>query len=126
MATAVPGLESPRPKSVVLNFLDPNPARASLLIVRRIKRAMPWLRVGAVIWAMPESLLEDPALARAPSRTAAIAKRELEAIGADFVATTMDEAIAMALSDAAPRPIPEPQKRTPRKLARPRSAVVAA
>ena len=125
MATAVPGLETPRPKSVVLNFLDPNPARASLLIVRRIKRAMPGLRVGVVIWAMPESLLEDPGLGRAPSQTAAIAKRELETIGADFVATTMDEAIALALADEAPKPLPEPKQRTPRKLARPRAAAVA-
>jgi predicted PurR-regulated permease PerM len=121
IASAVLGAGSPEPTAVVLNFLDPSPARASLLIVRRIKRAMPGLRVGVVIWAMPEQLLQvaGPAGASGPATAAAL--RDLENIGADFVASSMDEAISMALSPEPPRPLPAPQKRPPRQLVRPRA-----
>lgn len=111
MASIVQGAEGPGPTCIVLNFLDPNPARASLLIVRRIKRELPGIRVGAVIW-------EVPGKSRTPNRTDTSAKRMLEEIGADFVATTMDEAMALAFAVATAKPLPEPQKRPPRKAVR--------
>ncbi len=111
MATTVLNAEGPRPNCLVLSFLDPNPARASLLIVRRIKRAIPGLRVGAVIWELPGQ-------SRTPSRTVAVARRELDEIGADFVASTMDEAMALAFAEAEAKPLPEAQKRPPRKAVR--------
>jgi AI-2E family transporter len=107
--------DDPQPKCVVLNFLDANPARASLLIVRRIKRAVPELRVGVVIWSMPDTLLDESRLTRGRSANATSAKRELESIGADFIASGMDEAMTMALDDEAPKELPEPQKRAPRR-----------
>ncbi len=103
--------EGPPPDCLVLSFLDPNPSRASLLIVRRIKRAVPGLRVGAVLW-------EQTGQSRAPSRTVAIARRELDAIGADFVAGTMEEAMALTFAEGAAKPLPEARKRPPRKAVR--------
>ncbi|AZL58548.1 AI-2E family transporter [Tabrizicola piscis] len=125
IATSALRDEDPPPRCVVLNFLDPNPARASLLIVRRIKRAMPELRVGAVIWAMPDSLVDASSRGRGQGRTGATAKSELESIGTDFIATTMDEAMSMALADEAPKQLPQPQKRPPRQPVRPRPKVAA-
>ena len=107
MAKSVLTAEGLRPDCLILSFLDPNPARASLLIVRRVKQTIPGLRVGAVVWEMP-----DPS--RAPSRTVALARRELDAIGADFVASTMDEAMALAFAGGVVKPVPEPLKRPPR------------
>jgi predicted PurR-regulated permease PerM len=123
IATSALRDEDPMPSCVVLNFLDPNPARASLLIVRRIKRAIPELRVGVVIWAMPDSLLDEPSRGRGPGRTGASAKSDLESIGTDFIASTMDEAMSMALADEAPKQLPQPQKRPPRQPVRPRPKV---
>jgi len=118
MAMSVLHAEGPPPGCVVLSFLDPNPARASLLIVRRIKRALPGARVGAVLWAMA-----DPS--RAPDRTGTAAERALDEIGADFVARTMDEVMALALAEAAPKALPAAQKRPPRRTVRRPVAAVA-
>ena len=106
--------DEPDPDCVILSFLNPTPARASLLIVRRIKRALPGIRVGAVIWEMPGSLRDAPGLSPASGPTIAVALRELEAIGADFVATTMDEAMTFAFADVEPKPLPELHLRPPR------------
>lgn len=118
MVMTVLTAEGPRPNCLILSFLDPNPARASLLIVRRIKRAVPGLRVGAVIWELPGQ-------SRAPNRTIALARQQLDEIGADFVATTMDEAMALAFAEATAKPLPEPQKRPPRKAVRRPAETVA-
>lgn len=120
MALTMLNADTPKPKCLVLSFLDPNPSRASLLIVRRMKRAIPGLRVGAVIWEMPSALTENTGLSRPSRRTVSVAMRELDEIGADFVATTMDEAMAMAFANEAPKALPEPQKRPPRRPARPK------
>lgn len=125
MALTMLSTDMPKPKCLVLSFLDPNPSRASLLIVRRIKRAIPGLRVGAVIWEMPSVLQETVGLSHPSRRTASVATRELDEIGADFVATTMDEAMTMAIAEEAPKPLPEPKKRPPRRPARSRLAAAA-
>jgi predicted PurR-regulated permease PerM len=101
---------------VILNFLDAAPSRASLLHVRRIKQAAPRLRVGLVIWQMPEALI-DPEVPsqRLIVRLSAEKTAEALEIGGDFVATTLAEAMAAAFQDLPPRPLPAAlQKARPR------------
>ena len=100
---------------VVLNFLDSNPSRASLLHIRRLKRAAPHLRVGLVLWQMPAELIagDDPAtriLAVSPEK-----RREAEAIGADFVVTDAEAAMTAVFSKAAPLPLPEARAKPVRR-----------
>ena len=103
--------------TVVLTFLDPSPARASLLHIRRLKRAEPSLRVGVVICNMPESLLAEgqPVERVSPAKPA-----EALEIGADFAVTALDPAVAEALSEAKALPLPEtaPKKKPARSRAR--------
>ena len=110
--------EAAKPRCLVLSFLDPNPSRASLLIVRRLKRASPGLRVGVVIWQMPDTSPELPDMPRARVQTLAATLRELETIGADFVTTKMDDALTLAFAEDAAKPLPESQKRPPRRPVR--------
>jgi predicted PurR-regulated permease PerM len=90
---------------VILSFLDAAPSRASLLHVRRIKRAAPHLRVGVVIWQMPEELLDpkNPLQLRiakvSPDKIA-----EAEKIGCDFVVTNLADALDAAFQDVPPKP----------------------
>ncbi len=118
--------EGPPPKCLILTFLDPNPARASLLIVRRIKRAVPQMRVGVVIWQMPDNLRDVAGLPRGMRQRSSVALRELETIGADFVATAIEEAMVMAFADASAKPLPDAEKRAPRKSVRLRGEPAAA
>lgn len=90
----------------VISFLDPSPSRTSLLHVRRLKRAMPHLRVGVVIWQAPEALAEDDGSKTLPVVDPAKVQ-EAEAMGADFVVTDLDAALTEALSDAEPRALPQ-------------------
>lgn len=103
--------------TVVLTFLDPSPARASLLHIRRLKRAEASLRVGVVICDMPESLLAEgqPVERVSPAKPA-----EALEIGADFAVTALDPAVAEALSEAKALPLPEaaPKKKPARSRAR--------
>ena len=103
--------------TVVLTFLDPSPARASLLHIRRLKRAEPSLRVGVVIWDMPDSLLVEgqPVERVSPAKPA-----EALEIGADFAVTGLDPAVTEALSEAEALPVPEaaPKKKPARSRAR--------
>jgi predicted PurR-regulated permease PerM len=136
MGLALTGPDGLRPSCLVLSFLDPNPARASLLIIRRIKRAIPGLRVGVVIWQMPEALAAADGLGAAKGLTvqglglalpASTAAREAEMIGADFVVASMDEAMARAFAEEAAKPLADVvQKRPPRRRVRPQVAVPAA
>lgn len=108
---------------VILNFLDTAPSRASLLHIRRLKQAAPQMRVGLVLWQEPSGLNEGAALRKvSPDKLA-----EIMEIGADFHATSMEEALARAFEDVAPLPATEPIKktkgRTPRAL--PMRAVIA-
>ena len=92
---------------VLLNFLDAAPSRASLLHIRRLKRAAPQMRVGLVLWQAPLNPQDG-----APTRRVSQAKlAEIMEIGADFHATSMDDALALAFLDDAPRPATEPAKR---------------
>lgn len=86
---------------VILNFLDAEPSRGSLLQVRRIKRAAPHLRVGVLIWQIPGALVDQenptrPGLRKTQQGTIAMA----EEIGADFVATDLVGGLAAAFNDS--------------------------
>lgn len=109
---------------LVLCFLDPSPSRASFLHVRRIKRQMPRLRVGVVIWQLPHELRTAPEAAMLPPPVSHDTLAEIEEIGADFVATTIEEAVEAVLSRAEPRRIEAPPRRAAQKPGRrlPRSA----
>ncbi len=92
---------------VLLNFLDTAPSRASLLHIRRLKRAAPHMRVGLVLWHAAVNLHNG-----APARRVSPDKlTEIMEIGADFYATSMEEALALAFEDEAPRPATEPTQK---------------
>ncbi len=130
-AASTLGSDSGRPGCVVLSFLDPTPARASLLIVRRIKRAMPGLRVGVVIWQMPDTLAgpdeasaaQDTARAGTIPSGTALALRAAEEIGADFAVTTMEAAMIAAFVAEAGKPLTAPQTRARRRRTPPQLAL---
>ena len=115
--TRMAALELRTTDTVVLNFLDPSPSRASLLHIRRLKRAEPSLRVGVVIWDMPDALLAEgqPIERVLPAKPA-----EALEIGADFAVTGLDPAVAEALSEAEALPLPEaaPKKKPARSRVR--------
>lgn len=99
---------------LILNFLDPNPSRASFLHIRRIKRAAPHLRVGVVIWQMPTEMAEGEDSANRIFAVDPAKRREAEAIGADFVVTDAEAAMVAAFSDAAAAPLPAERKKPAR------------
>lgn len=125
MAKAVIVAEADRPRCLVLNFLDADPTRASLLIVRRVNRASPGLRVGVVIWQTTEGLAEADGRPGAPPATANRALHDAEAIGADFAVTTLDAAMSAAFADVAAKPLTAPQNQPQRRSTRPAKAAVA-
>lgn len=96
---------------VILAFLDAAPSRASLLHIRRIKRAAPAVRIGVVIWQMPPELHEDTDIARRVMPVSAEKLLEASEIGADFVVTDLEAAMAGAFTDAPAKAIPLPVKR---------------
>lgn len=96
---------------VVLNFLEASPPRVALLHIRRIKRAVPGVRVGVVIW--------QPVTANWAGRDTGA---EAAGIGADFCVGTMDAALTEAFADRAPVPLPEPVRTPVRRKMRARSA----
>ena len=107
----VTGLEA---GCVLLNFLDTAPSRASLLHIRRLKRAAPHMRVGVILWQSSIDLGDG-----APKRIVTQAKLdEIIEIGADFYATSMAEALDMAFQDAAPRGVTEPPKKAKSRVLR--------
>lgn len=82
---------------VVLTFLDARPSRVSLLHVRRIKLAAPHLRVGVLIFAMPQGADDIPSLAHlAPGAVDETTLQAARDIGADFVVKTLDAAMKAA------------------------------
>lgn len=103
---------------LILNFLDPNPSRASLLHIRRIKRAAPHLRVGVVIWQMPASLAGNGSLAAGIGQVDPAKITEATEVGADFVATSLEGAMTGAFSHDDPKPVDrsvkKPQRTAPR------------
>lgn len=79
---------------LILNFLDSEPSRASFLHIRRIKRAMPGLRVGVVIWQTSRDVSDKAAqslgsLSSMPPVAEGTLQQARE-IGADFAVTSMD------------------------------------
>jgi predicted PurR-regulated permease PerM len=94
-----------RPTStLILCFLDPSPSRASLLHVRRLKRAFPDVKIGVLIWAMPHSAIEATRSRQLPVEQPYPTKlAEAKALGADFTATTLAE-LEAALAIEVPRP----------------------
>lgn len=89
---------------VLLCFVDPSPMRASLLHIRRIKRAAPHLRVGVVIWNMPPTEESNDMTVR-PAQVAEAKLTEAVDIGADFAVSTLDEALRQSFTDKAPKPV---------------------
>ena len=104
---------------LVLTFLDPGPSRASLLHIRRIKRAIPSVRVGVVIWQMPKGLEGETDLTRRILPVAPEKLAEAEEIGADFVVTDLDGAFRGAFSAEPPRKLKLPDRRRSRSGLRP-------
>jgi predicted PurR-regulated permease PerM len=95
--------------AMVLAFLDPAPARASFLHIRRIKQAAPHLRVGVVVWQQPLPSAEPGtggAPGPVPGDTAAkeVLQQALD-IGADFAVTSIEAALLAAFVKDAPKPI---------------------
>ncbi len=103
---------------LVLCFLDPSPSRASLLHIRRIKRAAPEVRVGVVIWQMPKDLESGVDLSRRMLSVAPDKLKEAEEIGADFVLTDLDAVLAAAFSRTEPKPMTAPGPRKTRATLR--------
>ncbi|PZR00355.1 MAG: AI-2E family transporter [Cereibacter sphaeroides] len=95
---------------IVLSFLDPSPSRASLLHIRRIKRAAPGVRVGVVIWEMPKGLEEGVDISRRVITVSRDKLAEAEAIGADFAVTDLEAALAETFSEKTARPLVQPDK----------------
>ena len=99
---------------VLLSFLDTSPSRASLLHIRRLKRAAPHMRVGLVLWQAAVELHDGGPVRRvSPEKLA-----EIMEIGADFHATSIDEALALAFQDDAPVPATDPAKKPRRRAPR--------
>lgn len=95
---------------VILCFVDANPSRASLLHIRRIKRLSVKTRVGVVIWEHPVGQQNSRDL---PSRVLPTKSAEAMGIGADFVATSIAEAIEQVFSGQPATPLPATVAPTP-------------
>jgi predicted PurR-regulated permease PerM len=87
---------------LIICFLDPTPSRASLLHIRRIKRLAPKLRVGVVIWDMPEDIRASNESQRKVAQVPQSKLEDAAEFGADFAVTTLEEAIDAAFVTAAP------------------------
>ena len=99
--------------AIVLGFLDLAPARGSILQVRRLKKALPMVRVGVALWRAPEDLQgEGPLASRAPTQAKI---DEILAVGADFCVSTLEEALDEAFSDAPVRPLADLPKKAARR-----------
>jgi hypothetical protein len=122
-ASRFPALAATGAACVVLHFLDVSPSRASLLHIRRLKRAAPLVRVGVVLW-QPTATQDT----RAPRLVSDSKKAEAMEIGADFCATSLEEALALAFTDApvvaATEPVRKRRSRTSNLRVAPQRAAV--
>lgn len=109
------------PRCLILCYLDPRPPRGGLLILRRIKRANPGLRVGIVFWDLPLALRDNTEMVVPLLRLAEPATDMALEIGADFVVRTIADAIAEAARDVPPRPLSAAPTKKTRGAARPRA-----
>ncbi len=101
-------------RCLILCYLDPQPPRGGLLIIRRLKRADPALRVGVVFWDMPQSLLDSMEITVPALRVGAPATALAMEIGADFVVRTITEAITAAATHEAAKPLTTATGKKPR------------
>lgn len=118
-------LQTAETDCLLLCFVDPTPTRASLLHVRRIKRAAPALRVGVVIFEMPDQLATGTDKMRQVAPVAAAKLAEADELGADFVATTLDAAMEAAWLRSPAKPVPAAPKPKPRARSRARTHAAA-
>ncbi|MEO5615326.1 MAG: AI-2E family transporter [Cypionkella sp.] len=118
-------LDTANADCLLLCYLDPRPARASLLHIRRIKRAAPHLRVGVVILQMPPDLADSASGLRHLHAVAPAKLVEAEEIGADFAVTNLEDAMDAVWQRGTPKPVPDASKPMPRVVARRRSKVSA-
>ncbi len=103
---------------VILNFLDTAPSRASLLHIPRLKRAAPDMRVGVILWDSAGGADASHNIRRASPEKLA----EINEIGADFCATSLDDALHHAFKGDPARPAVQPTKK-PRVTAKQRVRV---
>lgn len=117
--TQLQGLTGDALDCVVLSFLDPAPSRASFLHIRRMKRAMPGLRVGVVIWAEPQPRAvqaSDPSSRPIVPQVSPESLQQAREVGADFAVTSIDAARKAAFSRDAAVPLAQlARKRVPRQ-----------
>jgi predicted PurR-regulated permease PerM len=92
---------------VILSFLDTAPSRASLLHIPRLKRAAPGMRVGVILWQSGGENQDVRNMRRASPEKLA----EITEIGADFCATSMDDALLHAFKTDPARAAVQPTKR---------------
>ncbi len=110
---------------VVINFLDAAPSRASFLHIRRIKRALPGLRVGVVVWQQPPrkgqdiTLVDLGAMPMMPVVSAETLQQARD-IGADFAVTSVEAVRKEANAVGPAKPLDDAGLRM---LRPPRSAV---
>ena len=116
--TRIEALEVASVDCLILNFLDPAPSRASLLHIRRLKRAAPGLRVGVVIWQLPEDLADDFDSGSGPATVASDKLTEAAEIGADFAVTDMQSALQAAFVRSPPVPLPDSTGKRPARKSR--------
>lgn len=90
---------------LILTFLDGNTTRASLLHVRRIKRANPALRVGVVILQMPSQVRSGDRDMRGGLPVDQAKLAEALEVGADFAVTSIDAALVAACDRAAAKAV---------------------
>ena len=110
---------------LLLCYLDPRPTRASLLHIRRIKRAAPGLRVGVVIFQMPADLADSAAGLRHIHSVDVEKLTEAEEIGADFAVTSLETAMDAVWLRNPAKALVEPVKPMPRVVARRRAKATA-
>ncbi len=92
---------------LILVFLDGKTTRASLLHVRRIKRANPRLRVGVVILQMPAQVRDGDAELRGVLPVDQTKLAEAEEVGADFAVTSLEAALQAAYDTAPAKAVPD-------------------
>jgi predicted PurR-regulated permease PerM len=99
---------------VILTFMDRSATRASLLHVRRLKRAAPGLRVGILILQMPQGLHDADSGLRHVPPVAATKLAEACELGADFAVTSLEAALHAAFDDTPATRVPPRANPVPR------------
>lgn len=117
-------------QAIVLGYLDLAPLRGSLLQVRRLKRALPGVRIGVALWQAPEALADglagDGGTLLSARRVEAAKLEEIRALGADFVVTSPEAALDAVFADVPVLPLPgTAEKKASRKPARRRVPAAA-